>query len=42
MSMQQRESNSGALTVRMYRTANGEGATRTQHFKSRQVVSEQK
>jgi len=42
MSMQQRESNSGTLTVRMYKTTNGEGATHTQHFKSRHVASEQK
>jgi len=42
MSMQQRESNSGTLTVRMNKTTNGEGATHTQHFKTRQVASEQK
>ena len=42
MSMQQRESNSGTLTVRMYQTTKGERETHTQHFTSRQVASEQK
>ena len=42
MSMQQRESNSGTLTTRMYKTTNGKRETHTQHLKSRQVASEQK